>query len=141
MSCDATAQGTPSWLTLRSYIASSIGRCSVQASGEDRHIIWAENLSSLPYVVEVESKCSSPKVRYADEEGSSGPQPDWKTSFPVPICPGRKRRDDGEANADRRLTSLGPANSQNIVAKLTWKIDGDASASNSENLTAQVTTR
>lgn len=136
MTCSGTANNCPSYLSLKSEVVSSSGECMVAKAG-DRHVVSAENRSNLPYVIEVEAQCISPSVRY-EAAAAAGPQADWKTSFPVPPRPGK--RPGSPTGADCKLTSLGSANFQNIETKLTWKVVG-YSASNTETITAQVTTQ
>ena len=138
MSCNSEADKSPSWLKLTSAVESFVGECNVRRNSRDEHHISAENISGLPYIIEVESTCVTQFVRYATDVNLGAPQAEWKTSFNVPICPGWRAREG--AGAAARLTSLGPASREQILTTLTWKVVGDAFASNNEQLPVQVRT-
>ncbi len=138
MSCNAEAENSPSWLKVTSSVQSSAGNCNVQTNGADEHLVWAENISGLPYIIEIDSTCTTQFVRYMGDFEHDPPSAGWKTSFNVPICPGWRPKEG--AGRAAKLASVGPANHQEIVATLTWKVEGDILASNHATLPVHVTT-
>lgn len=132
MSCTYVTSQTPRVLKLKSEVISPT-LCRVSTGVPADHRISAENRSLLPYIINIDSGCTTAKIRYDD---AAGPVVGWKHTLHVPPRPGKGA---SPAAAEFPLVSLGAGRYESIETKLSWQVVGVPTAQ-AETATIQVET-